>query len=533
MNKQFSFIIKLSLFPLILSSCGFDYSFVPYVNYKSEILTKRNMDNNVFFSSSEYATLPYETYDKENKVISSYRDLFDSRVKKDTRPYLNMSGLGEQNLLVIPVSFSDSNKDDQNVKLDKISNVFFGIENKTTYESVASFYNKSSYGHLKLKGKVSDWFELDMTANEVKTKIQSNTYGSRYVASKALEWYSSNFSDLEDFDMDQDGYIDGIFIIYDTPYVKKDNLYWAYTDRMKKDDVFQPISGNALTLNKGNPAINGYSWASIDFMNVGSNYVDSHVYSHETGHLFGLLDYYSSEAYQPTGYMDMMDYNIGDHTGWSKMLLDWVTPYVLKDHGEITIRPFEDEGELILIPNGEWNGTPYDEFLLLEFYSPTHLNKYDTKLRFSYEENGSVKTGSLFTDYGLKVYHVDARIGYYNDKTLHNLICELDDPLAETKLDWYREQSTTEDFYISFINDNTIKKASENPIYHLLERSGNNTFINGTPANNGTLFQEGDSFGINTFRDFTFNNGNNLKYTFEILSLSNNGATIRFNKIAD
>lgn len=529
MKKRYSIALSLIISTLILVSCTGELVFLPYTDYIEPIETKRFIENDIYYSQKQYDSLPYRKYDGTDGSIDTYRDLYDSRV--DERPYLNMSGTGTQKLLVIPVSFSNSNKAELTSKRTRIQNAFFGQESTTSYESVASFYNQSSYGHLKLEGKVSEWFDLGMTPEELKNNIHSSTYSSRYVASKAVEWYQTTNDDLADFDTDEDGFVDGVFLIYDTDHEEPSDLFWAYTDRMRKNESFRSTStGEWINLNSGEIAVNGYSWASIDFANHRGNLVDSHVYSHETAHLFGLLDYYSPKTYQPVGFMDLMDSNIGDHTGWSKMILDWVTPYVLRGPGEITIKPFERDGELILIPAGEWNGTPYDEFLLLEFYTPTGLNKYDMNLKFEYkDEAGKNKTGSIFTEPGLKVYHVDARLGYFNNKVNNVLISSLDDVDVSTKLTDYLATATPRNYFLKFLNSNTVENTpNEKPLYHLLERSGKNSFVDGYPATNETLFKNGDSFGKKTFDKFAFNNGAELGYTFEITRLTNDIVTIYF-----
>ena len=51
-------------------------------------------------------------------------------------------------------------------------------------------------------------------------------------------------------------------------------------------------------------------------------------------------------------------------------------------------------------------------------------------------------------------------------------------------------------------------------LIHLLEGSGDNTFIDGIPADNETLFRTGDDFGIVTFKDFTFSDGEQINFKF-------------------
>jgi hypothetical protein len=230
--------------------------------------------------------------------------------------------------------------------------------------------------------------------------------------------------------------------------------------------------------------------------------------------LLGLEDYYNTdgEAYGPTGRADMMDYSIGDHTGYSKMLLNWTRPYVVSDSTEITIRPFYSSGDLILIKDN-WNQTAMDEYLLLEFYSPNGLNAHDAS-----PTNSEPR---LMSKSGIKVYHVDSRLGFLSSDGFSR-------PLGYVEDGVYSQ--TTNRVGIVHTNSRTTTYNS-NRLYHLLEASGQNTFLNGGIATSSTLWQKGDTFGIDTFTNFTFNGGDDLGYTFSISDLNNTAAKIVINKI--
>jgi len=58
----------------------------------------------------------------------------------------------------------------------------------------------------------------------------------------------------------------------------------------------------------------------------------------------------------------MMDYTLGDHTGLSKMLLDWARPYALKRSTTIKLRPFSETGDLLVLKNN-WNEKANDEYI--------------------------------------------------------------------------------------------------------------------------------------------------------------------------
>ena len=193
------------------------------------------------------------------------------------------------------------------------------------------------------------------------------------------------------------------------------------------------------------------------------------------------------------------------------MSLNWTRPYVIKDSGKITISDFESSGDLILL-NDNWNGTSMDEYLLLELYSPTKLNKFDV--------DHPQSNAKLMTNTGIKVYHVDARTAFFENKTR---------PVAYTSEGGF-SMST---YRIGLAHSNTIRNSSEftkYPLYELVQKSGVSSFLDGGSATNETLFYEGDSFGVNTYQDFKFHNGAHLGYTFTIDLIKDNKATISFVK---
>ncbi len=143
--------------------------------------------------------------------------------------------------------------------------------------------------------------------------------------------------------------------------------------------------------------------------------VDAHTYIHEFGHMLGLSDYYDpssdseSPISSPLGRMDMMDCSLGEHNAFSKMALGWTRPYVPSGETTIRLRPYSGNGDCILLPLTDYNGTPFDEYLLLEYYTPSYLNRADAKLR-------SDPAMSLMKESGLRAYHVDGRLGLFQSR---------------------------------------------------------------------------------------------------------------------
>lgn len=515
MKKVLSSLSIILLMSLISCQASIILDMTYYQKTTSFDEIKKDEEGEGYYRIKEYQPLGYGT---SGKSINSFRDIYSSGIA-----HYNAPSIGKINALVIPVNFLDSDTKNNDKQKKIIHNAFFGIKERTKFESLASFYDYSSYGQLEFNGYVSDFYTYPVNSSELGSGTSSI---SSKVAGNALKWFYDNNSDFDKslLDIDNDNNIDTLFIIYNHPKSESPNsLWWAYSDHMSKN-----TEGNSNA-----PYGSSYAWISYDFLDGGYNYAETHVAIHESGHIFGLEDYYNTNSdalYQPTGYVDMMDRNIGDHTGYSKMLLNWTTPYVVNGKGSITLKPFSESGDLLLIPTSKgWNKTPYDEYLLLEYYTPTGMNAGDAGTKYSYLDKNNERLIFTFLDQsGLKVYHVDSRVGYFDSMFSHNLITIIGDDDEMDKI------SGKSSYCLDFVYNNTISdsKAKTDPVlYHLLERSGENTLLNGTPFESSSLFKKGDSFGIDTFKDFTFDNGSSLPYSFAIESMDDNGITISFDFI--
>ena len=524
MNKKiFSFIFFL-ISILTLTGCQNSMlEFLMFSNYQEVIQTKISRDEDNYYSFKEYSSLYLEYSDPTSQLneIKTLSSLVAST--NNGKTYKTIDSIGEVNILVIPISFLNSNKTNLDEKKIYIQNAFFGESSKNLNESLSSFYNKSSYGNLIIKGKVSDFYNLDMSAENLKNSYSSALNASRYVLNQALNWYKSSYDDINMFDNDKDGYIDLIYLIYDHPYsYDRNSLFWAYTDRI---NAKESIVGE--TINTSEPYASTYIWLSYDFINSNNNTIsDSHVVNHEFGHALGLDDYYNDSIYQPLGYSDIMDCNLGDHNPYSKMALDWITPIVVKDKGKITIKTFQTSGECILIPIGDYNDTIFDEFLLLEYYSPTHLNYKDTLLQYQYVAGNNVEYISLFNQYGLKVYHVDARLAYVKNKNLNNNIAIVDSDNAHDLMEQYKSDCASEGIPFTYCLDFAFTNENLNhPFISLLSASNEIDFKSGDKITNDVLFQKDDSFNKD---DFISYKGDNLNFSFAIENLNSLEATINF-----
>ena len=525
MNKRIPTLIILAS---LLSGCSASLSFkyVPFSDYMDALETIRDFDDEHFYSHKEAKAISWTKGE-----IKDVADLNKANKYGKTRTLIPT--VGERKLLVVPVYFTDSDTSTLEKKTTYIQNAFFGETKRTEYDSVAGYYNKSSYGHLKLTGEVAPWYDIGVSSNEWSKISTSHSEASSKIVEKAVDYIKENhlISDLESYDTNDDDNIDGVYVIYDHPFGNGDSsssLFWAYVYFTQKGE-------NGY--NNEVPYVNGYAWTSVNAITDAGVKSDNKAYTnyliHETGHLLGLNDYYNTKGssfhYQPTGLFDMMDYNIGDHSAFSKYLLNWSSPLVVKDDVSFTykLKPFSESGEYILVPSSIYDNSPFSEYLLIEYFTPNGLNKCNEQFEYMSMDR-DVSIYRYPQHYGLKIYHVNATLGYYKLGGIGNTKClaRLDDPDYESKI-------AGENVGVDYVYDNSLSdvdaKAGKPVLYHLLESSGENSFIEGNPASNKTLFGVGSDFGINTFKNFNFSNGEQPKLQLKVKALSSEYATLEIN----
>lgn len=427
---------------------------------------------------------------------------------------------GNINLLAIPLVVTDYKSNATETVRQDIEKALFGTKSQTGWESLTSFYNTSSDGQLNITGTVSKWYNpgLSVSTMEANYKSKQATYVSELLED-AVSWYKKEYNtDMTEFDNDNDGYIDGVFFVYSAPdYAtesKLSDLFWAFTywDFEAESNLKSP-----------NPCT--YFWCSYDFIyDEYENSVDSHTFCHETGHMLGLDDYYSYDGdCAPAGEITMMDYNVTDLDCYSKFALGWTTPYLVDKEGTLTI----SLDESVVIPaKGSSVKNAFDEYVMLEIFGPNGLNEQD--LTKGYSSQG-VSANKVTKD-GIRAYHVDSRLCYLTSSDNYTEAKGYTtDPTEYTK---YSQR-----LYV-LAHSNTKSYNYLNKSYRLLQLISNNgTNYGSTTAcmSDKDLFHAGDKFDNSTSK-FTkqfskttkLNTGYVLAYDFEVVSISNGKATLKF-----
>lgn len=470
----------------------------------------------ITYEDGEFTVLGSSTLNKED-LLYTIKDLSDNS-------YFNtpaMPSIGSPTALIVPVWLTDSNKFIDETQKDKvrqdIEKAYLGTTEETGWHSVKSFYYEESRGKLNLNGVVTDWYDSSYSSS-------INSYQTNILVEEVADWYKDQVttSEYNALDSDKDGYLDAVILIYGCPnsYNNNGNL-WAYCFWLAQ-----------YNQNVNSPIPNTYFWASYDFMYEDDYFiVDAHTYIHEMGHILGLNDYYdyaSGSPNRPAASFSMQDYNVGGHDPYSVMALAWVSPYVPKDDAVITINTFQESGDLILLsPN--FSSSPFDEYLLLELYSPTGLNEVDASRRYA----GIYPQGP--DTVGIRLWHVDSRLnqvhnGYLYPTQYYTNFDDIDN------CDGYLIDisNTTRDG----TNDN-YASSEYNADYDLLALIRNSDASDSGmnyDLNSDMLFYEGDYFSMDDYRNAfpkgnKLNSGLDLGFDFRIISLDDTSATIEITKI--
>ncbi len=327
----------------------------------------------------------------------------------------------KQKLLVAPISFqadsSDKNWiDPTDALLTKINKTFTASDEElkqlsgSAITSVQSFYEQSSFGKGAFDVVVlPTWIEYNGTAAQFQSRANGGAGVS--MSSYVRDWYIAEYNKTDhgklgadwqyswkDFDTDYDGYLDLIWQVYAYNYNNSDtSFWWAYVTYTSN----QP--------NYTDPTIMTLAWASTQFMDSYNGY-DPHTFIHETGHTLGINDFYDyTNTWKPIGSVDYMDQNLGDHSAYTKFCYGWINPYVLREEdleggktAEITLRAGTTSGDALVLASPNYNGTAYDEYLMVELMGPYGLATRD------YNSGYSNTTG--YKEAGIRITHVDARM---------------------------------------------------------------------------------------------------------------------------
>lgn len=236
--------------------------------------------------------------------------------------------------------------------------------------SIRDVYLENSYGQMTLNSDVSSWIDVS-NSEQYYANGQSGDSTLWEALREALDALDATV-DFNDYDTDNDGFIDAIAFIhsgYAAEWGGTDSDGTAYQNRIwsHRWAIQQP----PWTSNEGvqvfdyhiSPALWGTSGADIGRIGV---------IAHETGHFFGLPDLYDTDGGgDGIGSYGLMA-NSWDFSGtqycpphfspWSKEELGWVNATVISASGQYSVAEAEFNNEFYKITQG----FPSGEYLMVE-----------------------------------------------------------------------------------------------------------------------------------------------------------------------
>jgi len=248
----------------------------------------------------------------------SYRKLHDNAIDIDLQQHQHRRAVitsGTLKNLVIPFKFSDhtSRNVPSRADLDTLMNNAGPDALLCPTGSVRDVYLESSFNQLDLESTVVDWVTIDYTEAYCANGNSGLITQFHVCIKNALEKVVAAGVNFSDYDLDNDGYIDGIAFFhsgYGAEWGGTDSYNTSYTDRIwsHKWAIWgsNSFSNNGVTVYEYHISPALWSTSGSDIGRIG-------VVAHETGHFLGLPDLY-----------DYGDATYGDGSGigsYGKLLL--------------------------------------------------------------------------------------------------------------------------------------------------------------------------------------------------------------------
>lgn len=275
------------------------------------------------------------------------------------------AAVGTRRVLVVLMQFQD-------VKFSKSTNDFYRLFNEEHYKedgaigSVYDFYKWASYDQLDLKSDILGPYTAQHSMsyygrNEGVSGNDKNPYELFLEAVDIIV----NEVNLQDYDADEDGYVDNIHIIfagYGEEAGASSNAIWAH------EMTFRTITMHGMKIDR-------YSCAPELRGNKGGGISRIGPHCHEIGHALGAMDFYDTDYetggnYQGTGKWDIMasgswnDEGIApaDFNPYVKIYnFGWTTPQSLIPDTINTIGVSSEQGNIFRVNTGTKN-----DYYLLE-----------------------------------------------------------------------------------------------------------------------------------------------------------------------
>jgi len=339
-------------------------------NTKNNQVEKNSFPRTDHFSEGTEIKVPENDEPKDSWYIEDRRTLdVNNRVPVKS---------GELKNLVLLMRFSD-HKDrtlPTKANMDKYFNKLGGDPDCSPTGSIRDVFLHSSYGMTDIVSTIYGWVSLPESESYYANK--KNGFSTVFVEAihDALEIMDKDnqkgFS-VDDFDSNKDGFIDLITFLhsgYGAEWGVKDcygahlkDRIWSHKHSLDYNKQWKSVDGTI---------VHAYHVSTILHGTCGSKIGRIGTVAHELGHFFELPDLYDSSG-EGSGVgsyclmgdswgFDNSQFYPGMMSPWAKIKLGWVSPTILSDNGQYSLRASALAKEIFRINIGFHE----DEYLLIE-----------------------------------------------------------------------------------------------------------------------------------------------------------------------
>ncbi|RKY54826.1 MAG: hypothetical protein DRP93_04620 [Candidatus Neomarinimicrobiota bacterium] len=305
--------------------------------------------------------------------------------------------LGTKKFLLILAEFADNSFTHTPTDFDSLMNAKNYTYNNAV-GSVNAFYKATSFDRFDPQFDVVGPVKLSQNMEF----YGNNTSGDTQFFVKEAVTLADTLVNYADYDNDNDGYVDNIYIIY-AGYGEcfsgaDPNTIWPHRSALYQ---YHPVLDDKKFYD--------YSTSMEFYGTSGTTRTSVGVICHEFGHVCGLPDFYDTDYDESGGDCGGMgrwetmaggSWNYSGRrppifNGWSRMYLNWAEPLELSGVEAVTLNPVLDSNEVRYFFSSTDN-----EFFMME---NRQQNEWDAAI----------------PGHGLLIFHIDKNSGRWNDNSLN------------------------------------------------------------------------------------------------------------------
>jgi len=362
------------------------FRYAKFANGAFEILDQKATNANKRDLNEKLVVEKLEQNPNLSSVLLARRAQRISKISTNTTATNQFPVTGSPRSLVILVNFSDKSYVTPNPKT-----AFTNLLNETGYSvndgtgSARDYFIESSFGQFSPQFDVVGPFNLSPNmayygTNDTNDKDQN----PRQLIIDACAAADANGVDFKTYDIDNNGIVDNIFV-----------FYAGFNEAENSASMPNTIWPHRWSLGNYNTKFDGktiYDYACTSELrgSSGSTMCGIGTFTHEFGHVLGLVDYYhtteNKKALENWSIMDAGAYlNLGrtppSYSAYDRFYLGWLKPTELKTAQNVTIQPLISSNSAYLISqNGNHNlngANPIStEFFLVENRQKTGFDTY-------------------------------------------------------------------------------------------------------------------------------------------------------------